>query len=468
MLKVLLIIIFLIPIYKKNWFYIQRFFLIGSFFFILNFSSFNFLEKCGRGIGLDLMSYTLILLRFWICRIIIIGREIIFYLKFYKEIFLLNVIIILLFLLMRFSIFNLFNFYLCFERSLIPIFIIIIGWGFQIERLQAGLYILLYTLIGSLPLLIIIFYLYRENYSLIFYNIKIYNFNYNFLIYIRIIIGFLIKLPIFLLHLWLPKAHVEAPVAGSIILAGVILKLGGYGLIRFLIILNKFNRKFSIYLVIISLIGGILIRLNCIQQRDIKLLVAYSSVGHIGIILGGILTLKDWGLISSLTIILSHGLCSSGLFFLININYERIGSRNLFLVKGIIHYIPKIRIWWFLFCILNIAAPPSLNLFREVGLINSLISWRTWSILRLIIIRFFAAGYSLYLFSFNQHGVFYIGNYNFYIETLREYLILFLHWLPLNFLIINCDIIFRWLYLISLKKFEFVEFKMYKLYIKYL
>lgn len=443
MIKFFIILVFLIPLcFSFNFWLIQVFFLLLTFLFILRFR-FNYLILNLRFfLGCDLLSFTLILLRFWICSLIIIAREKLFKLKNYFNLFLLVIIFLIIRLFLTFSSLNLFIFYLFFEVSLIPTLILIVGWGYQPERIEAGIYLLFYTLFVSLPIIISIFYYYENFFSMDYYFLK--NIN-NVFIYICINRVFFIKIPIFFVHLWLPKAHVEAPVAGSIILAGIILKLGGYGLIRLLFIFLEVGIKINFIFIIIRLVGGFFVSLICIRQRDTKSLIAYSSVAHIGLVLGGLMRLNIWGFWGSLVIILAHGLCSSGLFCLANISYERLGRRSLYLNKGFLNIIPRISLWWFLFCACNIAAPPSLNLLGEILLLNRLIGFNWLLIIFLCLISFFRAVYSLFLYSFSQHGKFYSRIFLIYQGVYREYLLLFLHWVPLNILILKSEYLLFWI-----------------------
>nr|QJT42850.1 NADH dehydrogenase subunit 4 [Agrilus mali] len=441
MMKFMFMMMMMIPLtLLKNYFWVNQLFLfLLSFMYMLYINSDCSILYIYSNFGWDMMSYVLVLLSMWICSLMILASYKINKEKFYSEFFCFTVLMLLMALFFAFSSLSFFIFYLFFEISLIPTLILILGWGYQPERLQAGVYLFFYTLLASLPMLIAIFFLNNIYGSLIF---NFFSFPIDsFFLFLCINLVFLVKIPMYFIHLWLPKAHVEAPVSGSMILAGIMLKLGGYGMLRTMKLFSNISGLITYFFVGISILGGVIVSLLCLRQTDIKSLVAYSSVAHMGLVLGGVMTFSYWGFCGSFMMMVAHGLSSSALFCLANIAYERVGSRSLFLNKGMINLMPSMTLWWFLFSACNMAAPPSLNLTGEIMLINSLISWSSLNMLGLAFMSFFSACYSLYLFSCSQHGKFYSGLLNFNLGTFREFLLMMLHWFPLNFLILKGEFI---------------------------
>jgi len=366
-----------------RWVYITILILLLIFYWIFFFSYqvWEFYSGVYYGFGLDVWGRILILLRVWVLVLIVVSRvEVI-----YKMEYIFLIVVMLIFLVIRFSFLRLLGFYISFEASLIPTLIIIMGWGYQPERIKAGMYLIFYTLGISLPLLIVILFFWVEEGRLI---IGEFMGEINIFIYLGLIMAFLVKMPIFLFHLWLPKAHVEAPVAGSMVLAGILLKLGGYGLIRVLPVI-KFIGLFRTLWIRVGLVGGYITRMVCLRQVDIKSLVAYSSVGHMGIVIGGLFRGNFLGYQGAYRLIIAHGLCSSGLFCAVNILYERRSRRSLVIRKGILEIAPSFALWWFLLCVGNIAAPPSFNLVGEIMLICRLVRFSNYNIIVIVLLSFF-------------------------------------------------------------------------------
>nr|YP_009050396.1 NADH dehydrogenase subunit 4 [Choaspes benjaminii]AIC37391.1 NADH dehydrogenase subunit 4 [Choaspes benjaminii] len=443
-MKFLFMMLFLIPLcFMKNMFWMVQLLLFIMMFIFMNMTVSMFFCNLSYMMGYDIISFGLILLSIWICSLMVMASEKLYKYNFYLSFFLLNIVFLLIMLYLTFSAMNLFMFYLFFEGSLIPTLMLIIGWGYQPERIQAGMYLLFYTLFVSLPLLLGIFYIFMDMNCMMMYFLKFYTYDL-YILYFCLIMAFLVKMPMYFVHLWLPKAHVEAPVSGSMILAGIMLKLGGYGLLRIMILMEKVSLKLNFIWIIISLVGGVYISLNCFCQVDIKSLIAYSSVAHMSLVIGGIMTLNYWGFLGSYVLMIGHGLCSSGLFCLANMNFERLNSRSLFMNKGLMSFMPSLSLWWFLLLSAAMAAPPTMNLLGEISLINSLVSWSWLTMIMLMMISFLSAGYSLYLYSYTQHGAYSLSLYSFSTSLSREYLLLLLHWLPLNMLIMKIDYFMLW------------------------
>nr|YP_009339287.1 NADH dehydrogenase subunit 4 [Eulimnogammarus cyaneus]APL97177.1 NADH dehydrogenase subunit 4 [Eulimnogammarus cyaneus] len=395
-------------------------------------SSDSLVWKAGQAGELDYIGWSLSLLSFWVVFLAILGSKTIKKVSSLRGVFISLAMSLLGMFLVSFYVSDFMFFYLGFEGCLIPIFFMILGWGYQPERAQAGIYMLFYTLFGSLPLFFLIMSLYTKTSGYMYTSNQV-----NEVYFFIFLVGaFLVKFPMYSTHLWLLKAHVEAPVAGSMILAGVMLKLGGYGLIRFLPVCPVKPLLLVEMIICLSLWGGLLLSLSCLRQMDMKLLIASSSVVHMGLCIVGLLALSDWGFKGAMVVMIGHGLCSSGLFYLANVVYERSHSRSMAVSKGFLTLMPSMCLWWFILLGVNMASPPSLNLLGEIMLISMLVSWSKCTVGVVMAMSFFSAGYSLYLFSLSQHGVYLNSKSGFHSGGMLEYLVCAGHWVPLNVVIL--------------------------------
>nr|YP_010600877.1 NADH dehydrogenase subunit 4 [Cacopsylla jukyungi]WAL33207.1 NADH dehydrogenase subunit 4 [Cacopsylla jukyungi] len=408
MLEVLLGIFFVAVM--KDWFMVSY----SLIFFIF------YLFFCLADEGEILIKIIFMLLSLWLVAMMLMAVD--YKLKS------LDLLLIFLWLLMSllvvFYVDSLIMFYMSFEMSVIPILLILFGWGYQPDRLEAGFYMVLYTVLFSLPLLLKIFYLdsLGEGTGL--------------LSFFMFMMAFLVKIPMVGLHLWLPRAHVEAPVFGSMILAGVMLKLGGYGVFKLSLVIGDFMFKNSKILIVFSVLGGVLLSAICFVQSDLKLLIAYSSIVHMSIVLSGLLTMHNSGLVGGLLMMVGHGFCSSGLFCVLGMTYSRTMSRSIIMNSGFISIIPICSFWWFMFCSSNLSFPPCLNLPGELLLFMSVVIYNKYMYMILGIFGVLSSLYSVYLFSFSQQSFCWMF-YSFKSFSLLESLLLLLHWVPLNILIFD-------------------------------
>nr|QIZ12606.1 NADH dehydrogenase subunit 4 [Hemiarthrum setulosum] len=393
----------------------------------------------------DTISTPLIMLSSWITALMIVSSYKIIINNKKTKFFLLTVVTLNLMIMFMFSQSTLIMMYIFFEASLIPTLILILNWGYQPERLQAGMYLIIYTVFGALPFLVNIMFIMKMNGHLNLILPTISPFFPNKMAmniwWLFMLLAFLIKLPMYGVHLWLPKAHVEAPVSGSMILAGLLLKLGGYGIIRVTMMFFKTNILMNSLIISVSLLGGVISSFICIRQKDMKSLIAYSSIGHMSLMLVGVLSGTSWGLIMSLMMMVAHGLSSSGLFCIANMLYEKTGSRSMFISKGALSLIPNFSLCFFLLASLNMAAPPSLNLLSEVGLIITSLSFSTIFSIPLTLMSFMSAVYSLFLYTSTQHGKISSFTNPFSSVSSTNFFIIFFHWIPAQILLMLADLI---------------------------
>nr|USH58458.1 NADH dehydrogenase subunit 4 [Podargus ocellatus plumiferus] len=362
-----------------------------------------------------------------------------------KRMFTLSLITIQPFILLAFSTTELTLFYISFEATLIPTLILITRWGNQPERLSAGIYLMFYTLISSLPLLITIMHLHTQIGTLYLPLIKLTphistNSWTNLLSNLALLMAFMVKAPLYGFHLWLPKAHVEAPIAGSMLLAALLLKLGGYGLMRLTILMDFTNNLFYPFLTM-AMWGALMTSSACLRQTDLKALIAYSSVSHMSLVITASLIQTHWSFAGAMILMISHGLTSSMLFCLANTNYERTHTRILLLTRGLQPLLPLMTIWWILANLTNMALPPTTNLMAELTIMISLFNWSPPTIILTGTATLLTSLYTLSMLLTTQYGALPAHITSIQNSNTREHLLMILHILPMLLLILKPEII---------------------------
>nr|BAG24180.1 NADH dehydrogenase subunit 4 [Ascoschoengastia sp. TATW-1] len=338
-----------------------------------------------------------------------------------------------MFLLMTFMVKNMFLFFILFEWTVFPTFFLIISLGMSSGRLQASLFFVFYTMTFSLPFLLFVLSLnFNEGSSSMWVN---YNSKISSLWGIFILMVFSSKLPIYYLHVWLPKAHVEAPLGGSMVLAAILLKLGSYGLIRMMNLFFWSIKPFKTTMFSVGLMGATLASMSCYSQNDLKRMVAFMSVSHMGVMFAGLMSFSKGGMLGTFLFMISHGLISSSLFFLVNVLYTRLFSRSLLKLKSGSSFMSFISFFSFILLVSNLALPPTMSFLSEIYLIWSMVSYSYMSSIFIFLIIVFSSAYTIHFFMSTNHG-------NDSIESMmnsgksQEIMSMFSHFLPLLLIIV--------------------------------
>nr|YP_009445914.1 NADH dehydrogenase subunit 4 [Eucheuma denticulatum]ATX68856.1 NADH dehydrogenase subunit 4 [Eucheuma denticulatum] len=345
--------------------------------------------------------------------------------------------LILEFLLIQvFCVLDIFLFYVYFESVLIPMFLIVGIWGSRERKIRAAYQFFLYTLVGSLLMLLAILLIYFQTGSTDMQILRYSEFSElkQIILWISFFASFAVKIPMIPFHIWLPEAHAEAPTAGSVILAGILLKMGGYGFLRFSIPMFPWASIFFTPLVfILSLVAIIYASLTTLRQIDLKKIIAYSSVSHMGFVTIGIFSLNIQGLEGSILLMLSHGIISSALFLSVGILYDRYKTRLIKYYAGLVQGMPIFSVFFLFFTFSNIGFPGTSSFIGEIlvliGLLQINMTLAFFACFGMVI----GAAYSIWLFNRVNFGSLKLDYIDLYQDiSRREFFIL----LPLVILII--------------------------------
>jgi NADH-quinone oxidoreductase subunit M len=291
-------------------------------------------------------------------------------------------------------------FYSFFEAMLIPMYIIIGAWGGP-NRVYAAVKFFLYTLLGSLLMLVALIYLYNasETFSILeWYRVPL-SLDVQLLLFIAFFLSFAVKVPMWPVHTWLPDAHVEAPTGGSVILAAITLKIGAYGFVRFILpIVPDASRYLSGFVITLSLIAVVYIGFVALVQADMKKLIAYSSISHMGFVTLGFFLFSQLGVEGGLVQMISHGFVSAAMFLCVGVMYDRMHSRQIADYGGVVNTMPKFAAFMMLFAMANAGLPATSGFVGEFLVILAAVKANFWLGFTAATIMILGAAYTLWMY----------------------------------------------------------------------
>ena len=375
------------------------------FSFDLNNPDFQFVEKyawiesgISYHLGIDGVSILFVILTTMLVPICILASY--ESIKFSVKEYLISFLALETFMIGVFCSLDLVLFYLFFEGGLIPMFLIIGIWGGE-RRVYSTFKFFLYTLAGSVFMLLAIIYIFISTGTTDVETLLMYNFTTNeqLILWIAFFTSFMVKIPMWPFHTWLPDAHVEAPTAGSVILAGVLLKMAGYGFIRFSIgFFPDASEFFAPFIFSLSVIAIIVTSLIALVQEDMKKLIAYSSVAHMGFVTLGIFTFTVQGIEGGIIQMISHGIVSAALFLCVGVVYDRLHTREIARYGGLVSKMPFYSFSFMIFILASLGLPGTSGFVGEFLVLLSIFSINTYFAIFATTGVVLAATYSLWLY----------------------------------------------------------------------
>ncbi len=291
-------------------------------------------------------------------------------------------------------------FYVFFEATLIPMYIIIGIWGGP-NRVYAAFKFFLYTLLGSLLMLVALVYLYFQSggsFDIVTWHKLPLPLNAQALLFFAFFAAFSVKVPMWPVHTWLPDAHVEAPTGGSVVLAAIMLKLGAYGFLRFsLPIAPDASREYAWLIIALSLIAVLYIGMVALVQQDMKKLVAYSSIAHMGFVTLGFFMFSELGVSGAIVQMISHGFVSGAMFLCIGVLYDRVHSREIASYGGVVNTMPRFAAFAMLFAMANCGLPGTAGFVGEWMVILAAVKFNFWIAMLASTTLVFGAAYTLWM-----------------------------------------------------------------------